>query len=51
MAEEKTDHTDRFGWHPDQAVVTLVPGVAELPDEPTPKKAPPKKTKRKDAEK
>ena len=39
--------TDRFGWHPEEATVKLVPGVAELPDQPQePKKGekdPPKK--------
>lgn len=32
MTEDKeVDHTDRFGFHPGEAVVKLVPGAKELP--------------------
>lgn len=45
MTEEK-ENVDRFGWHPDEATVTLVAGVAELPDKPQqPAKKPAKKAK------
>lgn len=32
MTTDRDDPSDRFGWHPGQAIVKLVPGVEELPD-------------------